>query len=69
MSEADALLPEAKVASRLGALLRQWRGQVERLAREFLRGEAQVDPLVDACRRCHLQGCLPARRARRGANR
>ena len=40
------------------------RGQVERLARAFVRGEARVEPLTDACKRCHLQGCC--RRAELG---
>jgi len=64
MSEADALLPGAKVAFDWAPLLRQWRGQVDRLAREFLHGEARVEPIVDACKRCHLPGAC--RRAELG---
>jgi RecB family exonuclease len=56
MSEADALLPETKVAFEWAPLLRQWRQQVERLVRDFLRGDARVAPIVDVCKRCHLAG-------------
>lgn len=64
MAEADALLPESKVAFDWAALLRQWEGQVERLARGFQRGDAQVEPTEQACRRCHLHGAC--RRAELG---
>jgi ATP-dependent helicase/nuclease subunit B len=64
MSEIDALLPQAKVAFDWAPLLRQWGAQVERLAADFLRGEARVDPLADACKRCHLPGAC--RRAELG---
>jgi probable DNA repair protein len=64
MSEVEALLPEAKVAFDWAPLLRQWRAQVERLAADFLRGDARVEPLVDACKRCHLPGAC--RRAELG---
>jgi probable DNA repair protein len=64
MSEVDALLPEAKVAFDWAPLQRQWRGQVERLAVQFVRGDARVEPLVDACKRCHLPGAC--RRAELG---
>jgi hypothetical protein len=37
---------------------------VERLAREFQRGDAGVLPIVDACKGCHLQGAC--RRAELG---
>jgi probable DNA repair protein len=56
MTEADELLPESKVAFDWALLLRQWEGQVERLARGFLRGEAGVEPITQACKRCHLHG-------------
>lgn len=64
MTEADDLLPDSRVAFDWAQLLGQWRGQVERLARAFVRGEARVEPLTDACKRCHLQGCC--RRAELG---
>jgi RecB family exonuclease len=64
MTESDALLPEAKVAFDWPPLLHQWRAQVERLVADFLRGEARVDPLTDACKRCHLPGAC--RRAELG---
>ena len=35
-------------------LLAWWRGVIERLAQEFAAGEARVDPLPNACRRCRL---------------
>jgi probable DNA repair protein len=64
MTEADDLLPESRVAFDWALLLRQWEGQVERLARAFLRGEAGVEPISQACRRCHLHGAC--RRAELG---
>jgi ATP-dependent helicase/nuclease subunit B len=36
------------------ALQRYWRGNLERLAAEFVAGHAVVDPERDACRYCHL---------------
>ena len=56
MTEADDLLPESKVAFDWARLLGQWRAQVERLAQAFVRGEARIEPLPEACKRCHLQG-------------
>jgi hypothetical protein len=64
MTEADDLLPESKVAFDWSLLLQQWHGQVERLARSFLRGEAGVEPIAQACRRCHLHAAC--RRAELG---
>lgn len=55
MTAADELLPESRVAFDWEPLLRQWHAQVERLARGFLRGEAGVEPIAEACRGCHLQ--------------
>jgi probable DNA repair protein len=36
------------------ALLAHWEAVITRLANEFSRGQAQVDPLPNACRYCHL---------------
>ena len=33
----------------------QWRTNLERLAEEFLSGEASVDPLANSCTFCGLQ--------------
>lgn len=35
-------------------VLEFWRSIIERLAREFVSGDARVDPLTSACRYCHL---------------
>ena len=64
MTEADDLLPDSRVAFDWNALLRQWEGQVERLARAFQRGDAHVEPTEQACRRCHLHAAC--RRAELG---
>lgn len=56
MAEDDALLPEVKATFDWAPLSRQWREQVERLARDFLAGDARVAPIVDVCQRCHLGG-------------
>jgi len=32
----------------------RWRAALERLARDFLAGRAQLDPAAHACRTCHL---------------
>jgi ATP-dependent helicase/nuclease subunit B len=37
------------------ALLQRWREQLQRLVREFLDGDAAVQPLSGACEYCHLQ--------------
>lgn len=36
------------------ALMHQWRFSLSRLAERFVAGEARVDPLPQACQRCHL---------------
>ncbi|MGH8230918.1 MAG: PD-(D/E)XK nuclease family protein, partial [Steroidobacteraceae bacterium] len=36
-------------------LMRRWAAQLERLMAEYLSGYAAVQPLADACARCHLQ--------------
>jgi len=36
-------------------LMQRWERQLHQLVEEFLRGEAAVKPLPDACKYCHLQ--------------
>ncbi len=58
---ADVFLPGKKAtrmegAGSLAALLDVWSARIERLADEFRRGHAAVDPTPSACRHCHLHG-------------
>ena len=49
-----ALSHAAKAAADWGAQQRSWQALIERLIREFLSGEAQVDPAPGACDYCHV---------------
>jgi hypothetical protein len=42
-------------------LLAHWQTVIERLANEFATGQAQVDPLPNACRYCHLSSVCRVR--------
>ncbi|MEZ5486679.1 MAG: PD-(D/E)XK nuclease family protein [Steroidobacteraceae bacterium] len=64
IGEADGLLPQAEIGFDWPSLLQQWHAQIERLAGDFLRGAAGVEPSTRACGRCHLQAAC--RRAELG---
>ncbi len=60
-SERDGIFPRKRASDLEGlpnfaALLDIWSVRIEKLAREFADGEAAVDPTVNACRSCRLQG-------------
>jgi probable DNA repair protein len=56
VAEQADLVPDAKLVPDWPAQLQRWNSQVERLAAQFLAGRAPLDPLVGACRQCHLAG-------------
>ncbi|MFO1427518.1 MAG: PD-(D/E)XK nuclease family protein [Steroidobacteraceae bacterium] len=50
----DGLLPGARRVADWPQQLQRWQGQVERLAQDFLAGDARLDPADRACERCDL---------------
>lgn len=58
IGDADGRLPGVRGLDDADAWTQQraaWREQVARLATDFMRGEARVDPVDGACEHCHLQ--------------
>jgi hypothetical protein len=54
VGDRDGRLPGVKAAGDWARQLVQWREQVARLAGDFVRGHASVDPMDGACDHCHL---------------
>lgn len=54
IGDQDGRLPGVKAADDWAAQLSGWRQQVARLAGDFVRGHASVDPMDGACDYCHL---------------
>ncbi|MDZ7781695.1 MAG: hypothetical protein U5K56_01660 [Halioglobus sp.] len=50
-----AAVKDKTAAADWAALNEEWRHNLRRLARDFMGGAAQVDPLRDACTWCGLQ--------------
>jgi probable DNA repair protein len=54
LPKVKALAHSTEAAADWGAQQRSWQALIERLIREFLSGEAQVDPAPGACDYCHV---------------
>jgi ATP-dependent helicase/nuclease subunit B len=54
IGDQDSRLPGVKAADEWAAQMVGWRQQVARLAGDFVRGHASVDPMDGACDYCHL---------------
>ena len=50
----DRLPKVAGLDAAWAAQVERWSNHVDALAEDFLRGRAVLDPLGDACRRCHM---------------
>jgi ATP-dependent helicase/nuclease subunit B len=55
IGDQDGRLPGVQAADDWALQLTGWRQQVARLAGDFVRGHASVDPMDGACDYCHLQ--------------